>query len=375
MEKLIIRNFGAIRDVEIELKALTIFIGETGTGKSTLAKLISIFRSRDFWSNEKIREISFFKERLTYYQIENFLEKESYIEYHSKIGISFVCQEGKILQSFSDELVKYLEVQFKELRKESLASHIEDITLSSFEEVIYIPADRGVVSFLAEKYAAIDQQKLTGIFPETLRTFTGYFNRISFILKKHYVELFDVTYQKINGKDYVELPNGKVLLLSETASGMQAAIPVILVLEHFSQFEREQKKSYTIEEPELNLFPSAQKTLVEFFAEKVLGCGHDLVITTHSPYILTATNNLVAGKDAYEHAQGNAEKLETLEKVLPSSKLIRFEDVSAYMLKDGNLETIMNWENRLIGANLLDSVSDEFDAIFGVALDILYGDD
>ena len=41
--KLIIRNFGAIKSASICLKDYNIFIGEQGSGKSTIAKLITIF--------------------------------------------------------------------------------------------------------------------------------------------------------------------------------------------------------------------------------------------------------------------------------------------------------------------------------------------
>jgi hypothetical protein len=90
---------------------------------------------------------------------------------------------------------------------------------------------------------------------------------------------------------------------------------------------------------------------------------------------LTAINNLVAGKDAYDKANGDIEKLSRLEKVFAFDELISLEDVSAYTLNKGKLESIIDIENRLIGANLLDSVSDDFEAAFSVAIDILYGDD
>src|SRR5690554_4749715 len=44
MERLRVKNFGPLRDVDIELKNINIFIGTTSSGKSTIAKLISIFK-------------------------------------------------------------------------------------------------------------------------------------------------------------------------------------------------------------------------------------------------------------------------------------------------------------------------------------------
>ena len=44
MERLIVRNFGPIKDVEIEIPRLLVFIGDQASGKSTLGKLIYIFK-------------------------------------------------------------------------------------------------------------------------------------------------------------------------------------------------------------------------------------------------------------------------------------------------------------------------------------------
>ena len=44
MERISIRNFGPIGEAEIEIKDINVFIGTTSSGKSTAAKLISIFK-------------------------------------------------------------------------------------------------------------------------------------------------------------------------------------------------------------------------------------------------------------------------------------------------------------------------------------------
>ena len=44
-ESLLIKNFGPIREVEIDdIRPLTIFIGESGSGKSTIMKVLAMFR-------------------------------------------------------------------------------------------------------------------------------------------------------------------------------------------------------------------------------------------------------------------------------------------------------------------------------------------
>jgi len=41
-EKLIVKNFGPIKEAELELGKVTVFIGEQASGKSVLAKLVAI---------------------------------------------------------------------------------------------------------------------------------------------------------------------------------------------------------------------------------------------------------------------------------------------------------------------------------------------
>ena len=43
-EQLIVKNFGPIKDATVDFKKVTVFIGPTGGGKSTLAKLATVFR-------------------------------------------------------------------------------------------------------------------------------------------------------------------------------------------------------------------------------------------------------------------------------------------------------------------------------------------
>ncbi|KHD07030.1 hypothetical protein PN36_20700 [Candidatus Thiomargarita nelsonii] len=370
MEKLIVKNFGAIRNIEVQLKKLTVFIGETGTGKSTLAKLVSIFRSADFWEGD-IRNLEYINLKLAYYQIANFLEPSTYIEYQSEIGFSFIYNEGEVRPYFSEDILKQLEKNtLKQIKEDKIVNRnlIQELLSVAFQEVIYLPAERGVISFLSEKYAALDRKELIGLFPETLLDFTGTFNKVSSIIRKRDISLFDITYQKENGKDYIILPNGKSLLLSESASGLQTVIPALIVFDYFSQDKT--KKSYTFEEPELNIFPVAQKSLVEFLAEKVLSHGHKIIITTHSPYILTAINNLLFASKIVTKYPGSKEKLI---EVSGLSRFISSSDIAIYYLSNEDVDCSVNLIDKdtgMIPDNELDSASsdimDVFDSLMSV---------
>jgi AAA15 family ATPase/GTPase len=177
-------------------------------------------------------------------------------------------------------------------------------------------------------------------------------------------------------QDWILNKEDKRTNLANASSGQQESLPMLLILKIWPFiYAKEEHQTFFIEEPEAHLFPVSQKQIISLIATIYNTFGHSFFITTHSPYILTAINNLVVGQDAYDKANGDTEKLKKLEKVLPADELIRLEDVSAYTLNKGKLESIIDMENRLIGANLLDAVSDEFDLAFSVATEILYGDD
>ena len=51
--RIVIHNFGPIKEADIETNRYTVFIGQTSTGKSVAAKLISIANDSDFFMLEE----------------------------------------------------------------------------------------------------------------------------------------------------------------------------------------------------------------------------------------------------------------------------------------------------------------------------------
>ncbi len=140
-------------------------------------------------------------------------------------------------------------------------------------------------------------------------------------------------------------------------------IPALIVFDYLS--EDKTKKSYTFEEPELNLFPVAQKSLIEFLAEKVLSHGHQMIITTHSPYILTSINNLLfASKIQTEYPQST----EKLVDVSGLNCFISSKDMAIYYLSNEEeincSVNLIDKETGMIPENDLDSASDDIMDVF-----------
>ena len=88
-EKLIIKNFGPIKNAEIDLKKILVLIGPQSTGKSTVAKLVTILRSVELVIEEKT-----FLSLLESYNIKSYVQKNTLIEYISE-PYSFVYQNKK----------------------------------------------------------------------------------------------------------------------------------------------------------------------------------------------------------------------------------------------------------------------------------------
>ena len=123
-----------------------------------------------------------------------------------------------------------------------------------------------------------------------------------------------------------------------------------------------------IEEPELNLFPLSQDKLVRFLVDKCVNNNISMLLTTHSPYILTSLNNLMY---AYQIGKDNVSKVE---RIVERRYWVNPEDVSAYMLlPNGTCESIIDSEG-LIKAEKIDSVSAILNEDFNAIMDIEIND-
>ena len=87
-EKLIIKNFGPIKDVELELGRFNVLIGEQATGKSTIAKLLAVCRYFSYIVNDQgvfnYPVENKFLEGLTAWGLNEAIKPESYVEYQGK---------------------------------------------------------------------------------------------------------------------------------------------------------------------------------------------------------------------------------------------------------------------------------------------------
>lgn len=100
MAHLIVKNFGAIKSAEIEIKKYNFFIGHTSSGKSTIAKLLAIFNNSVFWAIKEGDFKGFFK-LLEKYNI-NFDFKPSTIIKYSNDKYYWEIGENKFHSNYKD---------------------------------------------------------------------------------------------------------------------------------------------------------------------------------------------------------------------------------------------------------------------------------
>ena len=84
MAKLRIKNIGPLRDIDIELNRINIFIGPQSIGKSTLAKLISFcnWLEKDCVLHQEVNHIDyqFIENKLIiYHNLSGYFDQTSYL--------------------------------------------------------------------------------------------------------------------------------------------------------------------------------------------------------------------------------------------------------------------------------------------------------
>ncbi len=422
-EKLIVRNFAGIKEIDLEVKRINILIGPQASGKSVCAKLLFYFKNF-VWEILSTVENNQTKRNLDsncVMTFEEYFPPESWGNHHflikyeiSDVFIQISRSPGsrkKVALTYSNffkEEFKKLPLLLKTLgnkiSREDKITHFlnlmpfdgtgsrfawaDSLSSSLGKEAaffqLFIPAGRSffallqknLFSFLASGNTLDPFIKAFGATYERLKIkpganldrskdIEGEINRLveQSLCGKHIHE---------DGKDFLEVADSRRVSIANSSSGQQETLPLTVILTALpyltsSHFGR----TVYIEEPEAYLFPSAQRSIIELIAimfnyrkEKL-----QFFITTHSPYVLTVINNLLQAGLLYEAA--NPDGLRQIEQIVPRYKALNTSDLSAYMLIDGKCSSIICAETGLIDAKLIDSVSDDLAIEFDQLLDLV----
>ena len=178
-------------------------------------------------------------------------------------------------------------------------------------------------------------------------------------LRTPFKEILRAQLRRIDNQDFLEFADGRRVKLAQASSGQQEALPLLVLLAQFLWVGYARGRAVYIEEPEAHLFPPAQKLVMELIAEVFRAWNGKmcLVLTTHSPYILTSVNNLLQAGKLYEGA--SEETAKRLAKIIPQKRTFSPGEVAFYALEDGKAKSIMDGESGLIDADVIDQVSND----------------
>lgn len=285
-----------------------------------------------------------------------------------KLTLGLECYQNKYgqnipsISAFNDFMKQYdyMNHVFSEKSLNFLIEELEIEELNLLSSMTnYIPAERIIIPIL--KGATFNLLNNNIPIPKHILNFASIYEKaISVISELDLGFIKDgLKFKIVNGKERVFFSSRKSVALLESATGIQSLVPLLMTINFDPKYEG--NISFVIEEPEINLFPKAQYSLMKSLErnrwEGVIDNTSTHTITTHSPYILSAFNNMLYAFKRSE--QVSEEQKEDLDKILPKENWLNPENFNAYSVQDGTAVQILDRELGLIGENVIDQISDE----------------
>ena len=209
MKRVIIHNFGPIKDADISLKDVNVVIGEQSIGKSCVLK-VSCFCT---WVEKRIeieqnaqrfeKKGAFIEELTNFHRLNGYEHKDTYIAYESNY------------MKFSYDNENGFSYEWKEDRWEYKRP-----------KVSYIPAERNLVAVIPNwfevKSIADNIQSFMADWSDARKSVENDKEILNLDVAYHYDEGSD--------KDFVKMNNGNVLPFTNVSSGLQSLIPLYIHL-------------------------------------------------------------------------------------------------------------------------------------------------
>ena len=381
-ESIHIQNFGPLRDVRIDdIKPLTVLIGDSASGKSTIMKVVALMR----YIYKRANIYSYLKNADVSDRPRSFInligEMQPMLTHETKINYTVHMPNGGNYTHLLDRNG----IQFDDIG-------INKADMVFFKEA-FVAETRSIIPTWSLYGARFPGTDLGYYFNETFRDFSEATDRI----KEQSLDYLDMKMEvktEPTRKHFLISPNDgshEVFELEHTSSGIQASVPLMTIMRYFahefsftnafrrsvldqlsdediSQFRPEVNlqdlKKYVhlyIEEPELSLDPKTQCLFINDLIHEAFYRGDNkrpddgrqlgLMFATHSPYILNHLNVLL--------------KASYYEKARESYPYINPDEIAVYRLHDGEVHSLMATDN-LSGHTVIDTIdlSDTMEDIF-----------
>ncbi len=397
-EILRVKDFSVLKDIKLEIKNFTIILGEQASGKSVLAKLVfffqqiipdnfifSIIERRSFDEMEQRLKNDFFKKIFPEYFWESQdFEIEFKYKNNEKIRITRDknSRKPKILISYSKRLEERYDIvknrYFSDNNLNKIIIEIADKTFNTYN-TIFTPATRSIFSLIKENIFALSMLNVSTDF--FINQFGMHYEKFKALslqdeeINNMFIDILkgEFYYDQKRREVFIYRDKGLKVRLQDSSTGQQELVPIFILLTAIYN-DNKNEHFLIIEEPGSHLFPSTQKRLIELFAYIFNFTGEKtrFLFTTHTPYILSSLNNLIEAGNIQEKFKDNPQKIKELNKIIPGNKRINFDKVSAYIVKNGKLKSLLNQETKLIEADDLDAVSEQIAEEFDNLLNLNY---
>lgn len=387
VEILSVRDFGPLSDVTVEFKRITLLIGPSASGKSTLLKIVAMMRHilKAQLVRSVLRDFHVKGKNLPRLRSENYVHNagfESYFRSSTSIVYS-VRVDGRELQ-----------IELNGMRRIRVTGDVPDGLVC---KVAFLTDMRSALAMWTEGGARSVARGLKGLdyyFAETFDLWTTALEAMPAegLPLQHFQNMRVVSRKNAFHQRVVNVQsNGRMpceFRLVRAASGLKTSIPLVVMMDYLSHgkigaaemfrkdildqafdngFDGIQVEgainrlgayargrtlvSVQIEEPEISLDPVAQVDLLRAMVCSALDCAEDRIVTlafaTHSPYVLTSLNDLIM-----------AEKNPPLKDGILAPRHLLEGQISAWQIKDGFAQDLVDRGTGFVSADELDSVSD-----------------
>ncbi len=369
-----IKNVGPVKDTgEIALNSLMLVIGKQSSGKSTFMKVLchcrwvekNLMVDDESISTDYGKDKKFLESLMTFHRFNpDFFSSDSYIKYDGD----------------------YITIEQNGDEADAMITRKRDFEGKRYNtKLCFIPSERNLISAvknLDRTYKATELDVLLNYLLEwdEVKDFYGTKNPLCLSVARN------IQYINDGGADFIYLSqNGKKLPVFYASSGVQSAMPIEVMIDRYSSFVGEkaslskhdwkqisndtskanyQSVQFFIEEPEQNLYPDSQKNLLLNIVKHLVKsnkkgyCNSSVVLTTHSPYILSVLNVLMAEAKLYvKHTETTY--IEGVDDFVNYDCFMLPKYYSAYYINDrGTFENLIDSELPMISGLELDGVSD-----------------
>ena len=418
MHRLIINQLGPIQHCKLDIRGTTILTGYQASGKSTIAKAVYFFRSlkedllqlilrrvtenaassllqRDLKTDfEMMVRNKFLNTFGSSYGMDTNMTLEYNYTENTRIGISLkeaFQSPNYVWVEYSATLRQFLGgIHSVDIKRDELQKNLIALFDDPYEAV-YIPAGRSILTLLSGQlnyiYSTMDdmQKRLldacTRDYIERVMKLRPQFSggldglvegvpvspahrKLLGEAQRLIRQVLKGNYSVVDGEERILIDQSRYVKINYASSGQQESVWITNLLYYALALNK--KTYFIIEEPESNLFPESQKLMIELIA-LVINAGNNVLLTTHSPYVLGAINNLLYADIVQQSSP------ERVEAIVPRSKWLCTEDCDARFVSNSRADSCMGPELQQIDNSLIDDIShvinEEYDKLFEIETD------